>query len=457
MNVLTLAALTLRDALRSRLVPALGMLLLVVVLVVPNTVQGDGTLGGEIRVVLHYTLGLMGLLLGAAVLCMAAGAVSRDIAAHTVDLTVVKPVRKAELWFGRWLGIVCLAAVLLTACGVGVWLTAHRRLGRPGFEPAERDRVRREILTARRRRLPLAPDLEPRVRAELARLRETGALPAGVSAEDAADVLRRRLRAAAAVTRPGAARAWRFTPSRTPPSGQGARVRVRLQAPLRDAGPAFGTWTFTCGEAVHRFERALADGTHLLELPPGFVRAGVPLDVRFENGRAPESHTLLFPPGRSCELLVGAGGFAGNLARALLVVWCQAAALAAIGLTAGCFFSFPVAAFSAGSLVLALLLSRYFAFASDPAHAVGHHHGPAPEPSWLAEAGEAVAHGIARVAGVVIRPDALEPLADGILIGNREVGVSVLALAVVVPVLCCLPGALALQRRELGLPGEEGP
>jgi hypothetical protein len=79
--------------------------------------------------------------------------------------------------------------------------------------------------------------------------------------------------------------------------------------------------------------------------------------VRFTNlqGRDPAT-VMLDPRGGGLELLVPAGGFFPNLLRGLGVVLARLAFLAALGVTAGCLLSLPVAVFVA-VFVLVLLSS----------------------------------------------------------------------------------------------------
>ena len=65
---------------------------------------------------------------------------------------------------------------------------------------------------------------------------------------------------------------------------------------------------------------------------------------------------LLFPVEDGMEVLFPEGGFALNFARGLGIIFCWMALLAAVGLMAASFLSFPVAAFFSMA-VLAVVLS----------------------------------------------------------------------------------------------------
>ena len=69
----------------------------------------------------------------------------------------------------------------------------------------------------------------------------------------------------------------------------------------------------------------------------------------------PNDTALLFPLEDGMEVLYPEGGFALNFARGLGIIFCWMALLAALGLAAASFLSFPVATFfSLAMLVVAL-------------------------------------------------------------------------------------------------------
>jgi hypothetical protein len=75
------------------------------------------------------------------------------------------------------------------------------------------------------------------------------------------------------------------------------------------------------------------------------------LHIRFDNGT---SKALLFQD-EGMQVMHRIGGFGGNFARGLAIIFCWLALLAAIGLTTASFLSFPVAAFcTIGMLILGL-------------------------------------------------------------------------------------------------------
>jgi hypothetical protein len=96
------------------------------------------------------------------------------------------------------------------------------------------------------------------------------------------------------------------------------------------------------------------DTFHEFEIPPDLFDANGRLTILFAN---PNETALLFPLEDGMEVLYPEGGFALNFARGLGIIFCWMALLAALGLMAASFLSFPVATFFALSLLLVVLSS----------------------------------------------------------------------------------------------------
>ena len=111
--VLAIARLTLREALRSRIVLLFGLLLAAVVVGLPAILKGDGTPAGLVRMTLGYTLGTAFGLIALATLWTGCALVSGDIATRTLELTRAKPVPAWRLWLGKWLGLLLLDILFL--------------------------------------------------------------------------------------------------------------------------------------------------------------------------------------------------------------------------------------------------------------------------------------------------------------------------------------------------------
>jgi hypothetical protein len=101
----------------------------------------------------------------------------------------------------------------------------------------------------------------------------------------------------------------------------------------------------------------VVDRFHSLPIPVRAVNSEGTLYVRL--GNVSPTDTIMFEGDDSIELLVNIGTFHWNLFRALAILWCRLAFLAALGLLASTFVSFPVACMI-GFLVLLVASSAGF-------------------------------------------------------------------------------------------------
>ena len=205
-----IAALTARSAVRSRIFLALTALLVLIVIGLPFTIEGDGTTAGIIRILLSYTPALAGIVLGVAALWTAGAAVSREIEDKPLQLVAVKPVRCFELWLGKWAGILALNGVLLGVTGLAVYGAVQFRMHDGRMNEQEIRRVRRELLVARRRVTPESATLDRRARRFLERLRADGLVPASMSPREALCHARRDIVIRRGTVPPGASCGWLF-------------------------------------------------------------------------------------------------------------------------------------------------------------------------------------------------------------------------------------------------------
>ena len=465
-KVAAVAWLTVRAAIRSRMVVSLLAALAAVVVGLPLAVKGDGSAAGLIRVLLDYTLGLAAWLLAVATLWAGCGAIANEIESKSIRLMAVKPVRRHELWLGKWAGLLLLDAALLALSGAVVYGLARRAASSPGLAAGERRALEEELLAGRRRIAPRLESVQDEVRRRYAQAAARPEAVAGLTRQELETELRKRVLGERLTVPPGASREWRLEV----PLGRGGprpvSLRFRLSTMARSRTPVAGEWRIATGDGRElcrvRCARCVG-GPYLLNLPRDVwdqmrARAGaarsLPLVVRFTNDPPSASGTALFDFGAPVELLVRESGFAGNLARALLVILCELACVAAVGLTAGAVFSYPVAVFTSLAFLAMTLLSHYFVVASSAEFAAvesGEEEGQAA--AWLTTAGAYTARGLDALMRPALEFDPIARLSDGVLVPWPWTGKAVLYLAVVYPGALLAAGAWALRRRELALSG----
>ena len=204
--LLAIALLTLKAAIRFRLLIVLGVLLLLTVVGLPLVIKDDGTAQGFTQILLTYTLSFITGLLGLATMWIACGTLARDIEEYQIQLITVKPVARWQIWLGKWIGIMTLNAVLLTLSGTAVFFLMQKRS--QSLPEDQQTILRDEIFVARGSAKENPVDIEPIVNQMMAdRLEENPDL-ANMSRQTVRDQIFQQVLAMQQVVQPGYRRRW---------------------------------------------------------------------------------------------------------------------------------------------------------------------------------------------------------------------------------------------------------
>lgn len=456
-RITAIASLAWREAMRSRMFVSLLLLLLLVIFGLPAAIRGDGTLAGWVRVLLEYTLGFTAAILGIATLWVSCAGISREVEEKQIRLVLSKPVYRIEIWIGKWLGLVAVNAVLLALCGCVIHAFLRWDISPARTVPADPDTSIPNVLLVRRGIFPLKEDLSTAVRTRLDEMEQSGTLSPDVHRKDAAPAVERTVRMESMVVPPGASRVWRFPALRSlrPSEAREASLLFRL-SPVYGSylRPIRGDWLIEeqGGEAFQMHVAGARAGGNRIPMPPAIPRDHA-LTVTFKTAGAGESGAAVFDPDRPVEIQIEESFFEANLARALLILLFRLALVAALGLTAGSMFTFPVAAFMAAGIISVSMMGHYFV--SSPTYAEAYETpGMAPEQvSWFQRGGETVSRQLDRLTGPVVAMDPLAPLSEGALISWRMTWQAFLLMGVSYPAGLGLVAWVVLRRREMAMSG----
>lgn len=353
--LLAITRLTIKAAFRFRLVPVLAVLLLGAVILLPAVIKDDGTARGLTQIVLTYTLGLTTAMLGLVTLWLACGTLARDVEECQMQVVAVKPIARWQIWIGKWLGIVLLDAALLgLAAGIvyGQMLWRARHL-----PPVQQEILRNEIFVARSSVKETPTPIEPEVERVLQERLKDKQL-AQMDRNELRKIVREMVKSRDQEVPPGMERSWvldfsgirelvrdqrlfvrtKFFVAQKPPSGT---ITGLWEAGARESGR--GVWRGVLSQSPETF--------HEFAIPPGLLDDKGFLTVRFANQN---DTSVVFLLEDGLEVLYRQGGFGLNYVRGVSIVLCWLALLAALGLAAASYLSFPVAAFcSLGILIVA--------------------------------------------------------------------------------------------------------
>lgn len=450
-RLLAIAGQTVLSAVRFRVVVTGAGLLAVAVVLLPLLVKHNDTARMYAQVMLTYNLLISFGLLGFITLWLACGSLAGEIESGQLQLVAVKPVRRWQLWLGKWLGIVAVNMVLL---GVAVVVTLAMLFGRAGELPApQRAALNDQVLVARGvvREAPtdLARDIET---LEANRLAQPDA--AGLEPNFVREQMTALARSRHETVAPDYRRQWAldFRGSGVRPD-QKLHLRVRFHAAGRDEGRTHETvWVIgdpVSGRALRTPRTLTAEIFHEFEIPAAHIGNDGWLRIECENRG---DTTLLFPLADGLEVLYPAGGFASNLLRGVVILLCWLALLAALGLAASSFLSFPTAALVSLGLLYVALSGGSLDEAVQEGSVFGFDH----------ETSERVAGGLDTLMLPVFR--ALDFVVNGItgyapvadLGAGRAIGWATLVeavgrIVVLAGGLCAAVGMIGLTRRQLGL------
>ena len=365
-RIWAIATLTWKAAFRFRLFIVVAVLLLVAVVGLPILIKDDGTARGFTQILLTYTLSTIAALLGLSTLWLACGTLARDIEECQMQLVAVKPIARWQIWLGKWLGLISLNAALLAISGGAVFLLLQWRATR--LPEAEQRILRNEVLVARGSAKEVTFDQE--LEAETDRQFKVALQKSSVTALDAKllrQQIKESLKAELQVVPPGAYRPWQIDLgfARHFLRDQPLYLRVKFNAAQKSPTGTFAAlWQVGVPETPRLWRSqpmSLAPDTfHEFQIPGNLFDENGVLTIFFVN---PNNTALLFPLEDGLEVLYREGGFALNFARGLGIIFCWMALLAALGLAAASFLSFPVAAFFSLAVLVMVLSSGTLATA----------------------------------------------------------------------------------------------
>jgi hypothetical protein len=359
-QLLAIAALTWKAALRFRLFLVVAGLLLAAVVGLPILIKDDGTARGFTQILLTYTLSAITALLGISTLWLSCGTLARDIEECQMQVVATKPISRWQIWLGKWLGIVSLNAVLLALSGICVYgLLQWRATKLPADEQAV---LRNQVLVARSSAKP--DDLQPKIDQYTTQILDDRLKQTQITKADLPEVkknIAEQVKAEFQIVPSGATKTWRINLGSAAKSleKEPLQFRIKFNAAQKSASGTFAAvWRF--GDPpktpVWRTDAmSLAPDTfHEINIPPGYIAPDGTITIAFGN---PNSSSLLFPLEDGMEVLYRDGGFGMNFTRGLGIIFCWMALLAAMGLASASFLSFPVASFLSLSLLLMALSS----------------------------------------------------------------------------------------------------
>lgn len=361
-QIAAIIALTWKAAFRYRLFWVITLLLVGAVVGLPILVKDDGTAEGFAQILITYTLGAVTGLLGLCTLWLGCGTLARDIEDCQIQVVAVKPIARWQIWLGKWIGLVTLNAALLAVAGACVFGLLEWRAQK--LPPDLKYKLENEILVSRAsaREESLNKSIDSETDTVLQEQLKKGKL-ADVDLNDARKQIHEQIKASYQVVGPGRLRPWVIHLGRAKDElkDQPLFLRVKFNAAQSSAHPDdtyLAVWQVGVPQKTRLYQTEVMslspDSFHEFPIPPDLFDANGDLTILFRN---PNESALLFPLDEGMEVLYRQGSFGVNFIRGLGIILCWMALLAAVGLAASSFLSFPVAAFCSLALLVVIFSS----------------------------------------------------------------------------------------------------
>ncbi len=375
----------LNEAVRMKITLVFITILLVLLASTPLILTEDQPLRFRVQQWLQYGGGLGFLVIALMTVFFSCSTVAFEQRDKLVWQTVTKPVAAWHYVTGKWVGIMLLNVVLLgTVSGAVFIFTQYLRfqpadeeiaafITEEGFDSRDipmlmtedRRMLENEVLVARVGVEPEFPELNAEVVDDLVErtiaarqtqnpdLRRTEQLVEEVRQE----VVEQAYRQYFSIPQ-GSAQSYTFTglDDIARDTDQALTLRYNVQAGTNDPSAIYRLWfsfngvpwpqptAIEAAEAVNTapgVRQVALDAVQLISVPASFISSDGQMTVTIENWLG-NPREIFFEIG-DIEMLYPVGGYELNFARAMAVLWVKLGFIAAVGIAASTFLSFPVA------------------------------------------------------------------------------------------------------------------
>jgi hypothetical protein len=357
-KIWAVAVNTVRQSLRLKIAAVFIVLLLILLPVMGFKVTGDGTLKGRLQTFISYGLSLTTLLLCLLTIVGSIYTLTSDIKQMQIFTVLTKPIRRFQLMLGKFLGIVLLDILLL---GLFASIIYAIVVNMPRFIKADLSEVEdanNVFFTARAGLMPQDVDVSKDVESAYEKLKKSGEIgdleQSPIAVRNFKNELARRIQLGKRAVAVGQELLWEFNNVKITEPNQRLFIKFKYDVSVNPADQqVYSNWIvgddrqLKLGTGVktpiYQLERKdLIRTAREIEIPADCVADDGYLAVGFFNPTLNDT-VVIFPPEDGLEVLYKADSFTANFFRGVLLILIRLVFLAALGVLAGSFLSFPVA------------------------------------------------------------------------------------------------------------------
>lgn len=355
-QIWAIAKLTVKAAVRSRMLVIFLLLLIGAVGLLPILIRHDGTAAMFTQVMITYTLVVLTTLLVGATIWMSCGAISREVSDCSMQILSTKPVARWQVWIGKWFGLSLINGFFLVVVGAiiygALWWGASR------LPEAQQRLLKQKMMVARGSLTETPTDRTDAIEKVIQRR---------MNEEGVQELDPRMVRKAvedqfmmADELVPNSSRrrwdidlGWRRDMLKDKP----LFIRVKMQsAKLEYDNPVYRVkWVvgdFDSGRYIEKSVDMMHNSYRELQIPPNMWDDDGKLRVEAWNH---SRSTLRFPIDEPLEILFPEGSFGANYIRSLVVILFWLITVAAVGLAASSYLTLPVASFVTMTIMIVFM------------------------------------------------------------------------------------------------------
>jgi len=331
--------------------------IVLVVLGLPFSIQGDSSLTGAVQSFMQYGLTATGFLLSLLTIFMSRS-LADELVGRQIFLLMTKPLPRWQYVAGKWVGITVLNTSFLFGSGLTIYVMVHyiKNTHPPIDEVFDQASLDKEVLVARHALPYQPPDFLRPAKQEYERNLEEGLYEntPEITARSETARLTKKYEARWRVVGPSEKRVFEFENVLCDRStGKEVQIRYKTEVTRYPPDEVFrGLWMAgdaAKGTPVYRIPvRHVVGRFHGVRIPADAVAEDNTLTVFFSNENPfkdePQYNNVIeFRKSNDLELLFVVGSFEWNLVRLLVLMLCKLMFLAAVALLLTTVFSFPVA------------------------------------------------------------------------------------------------------------------
>ncbi len=345
------------EGIRMKIALVFIVLIGLVVLGLPFSIQGDSSLTGAVQSFMSYGFSATGFLLGMLTIFMSRS-LADELVGRQIYLVMTKPIPRWQYIAGKWLGMTTLNVVFLTCAGLTVYgMVYYIKATHPPIDDRyDQAALQNEVLVSRHALKCTLPDFTRPAEQELERNLEEGLYDnvPDFSPKDEKRRLTKKYEARWRVVGPRERRVFEFKNvlcDRSPDN----TVQIRYKTQVSDYPPdeVFrALWRVgdrPKGTPLYDIPvRHVVGRYHTVPVPADAVAKDHTLTAFFFNenpfkGEPQYRSVIEFRKSDEVEVLFVVGSFEWNLVRLLTLMLCKLMFLAAVALLMTTAFSFPVA------------------------------------------------------------------------------------------------------------------